>query len=108
MKYKKFTLIELLVVIAIIGILASLLLPVLGKARKTSQLAVCVNQLKQIGTGGFMYLDDNEDYFPNQRKSLSSNSGYVWLGSEGTRTSEVQNFTKVTQRPLNNYLNYKI
>ncbi|MDD7985635.1 type II secretion system protein [Lentisphaera marina] len=61
---KKFTLIELLVVIAIIGILASLLLPVLGKARKTAKLGVCKSQLKQIGATTYMYADDNNDFIP--------------------------------------------
>lgn len=59
---KKFSLIELLVVVAIIGILASLLLPVLSKARKTAKLAVCKSQQKQISTTIFLYADDNEDY----------------------------------------------
>ncbi|EDM27837.1 hypothetical protein LNTAR_00510 [Lentisphaera araneosa HTCC2155] len=63
MKKQRFTLIELLVVIAIIGILASLLLPVLGKARKTSRKAVCMNNLKQISVMGYMYTDDNNSYF---------------------------------------------
>ncbi|WDE97987.1 prepilin-type N-terminal cleavage/methylation domain-containing protein [Lentisphaera profundi] len=61
---KKFTLIELLVVIAILGILASLLLPALGKARKKSQQAVCVSQHKQLSVAIQMYADDNNEYMP--------------------------------------------
>jgi len=61
----KFTLIELLVVVAIIGILASLLLPTLGKARKKSQQAVCKSQFKQLGTASIMYADDNDDHMPS-------------------------------------------
>ena len=61
---KKFTLIELLVVIAIIGILSSLLLPALGKARKKSQTTVCMNKIKQITTAAFMYSEESDDYAP--------------------------------------------
>ena len=60
---KKFTLIELLVVVAIIGILASLLLPALGNARKEARRAVCTSQLKQLGLMQFLYADDNDDKF---------------------------------------------
>ena len=60
---KKFTLIELLVVVAIIGILASILMPALGKARTKAREAVCSSQLKQIGYAMYLYAEDNEDTF---------------------------------------------
>jgi prepilin-type N-terminal cleavage/methylation domain-containing protein/prepilin-type processing-associated H-X9-DG protein len=59
-----FTLVELLVVIAIIGVLASLLFPLISSAKQRAQNVECINNLKQLQTCCHMYIGDNDDFLP--------------------------------------------
>lgn len=59
-----FTLVELLVVISIIGLLISLLLPALAAARDEAQHAICASNLRSLGQGVFIYVDQYRGQYP--------------------------------------------
>ncbi len=82
-----FTLIELLVVIAIIAILASLLLPALGKAMESGRSASCINNLRQIAVASMNYSLDERGRFPNFRTWLSTKPGDLTTGKLYTYVS---------------------
>lgn len=71
---KKFILIELLVVLAIIGILISMLLPSLSKAREKSRSAVCKSNQKQLGLTIELHKTDNNDRLPKSVGAVNGNS----------------------------------
>jgi len=74
---KGFTLIELLVVIAIIGILASMLLPALAKAKAKANRIKCVNNLGSIGKAALGFAQDNTERMPWQLTTTQqTNHGY--------------------------------
>ncbi|HLC31608.1 MAG TPA: DUF1559 domain-containing protein [Candidatus Nanoarchaeia archaeon] len=55
MKRKGFSVTELLVSVGLIGLMAGILLPVVGKARESARRVQCASNLRQIGTGMEMY-----------------------------------------------------
>jgi prepilin-type N-terminal cleavage/methylation domain-containing protein/prepilin-type processing-associated H-X9-DG protein len=60
---KTFTLLELLIVIAIIGLLMTLLLPSLSKARESAKLAVCMSNQRQLSRVLISGISENSGHF---------------------------------------------
>jgi prepilin-type N-terminal cleavage/methylation domain-containing protein/prepilin-type processing-associated H-X9-DG protein len=84
---RAFTLIELLVVIAIIGILASILLPVLAKTKSKAQGIFCLNSTKQLNLAWRLYADDQNDKLAynlggtSGEKKIAGHSPLNWVNN---------------------------
>lgn len=61
---RAFTLTELLVVIAILGILLSILIPVVGRVREAARATVCAANVRQLGQAMALYAQQNNDCLP--------------------------------------------
>lgn len=61
-----FALVEMLAVVAVIGVLAAVIVPVLGKIRESTERLQCVNNLRQIAGGLTAYVSENDGLLPAQ------------------------------------------
>ncbi|RRJ98278.1 prepilin-type N-terminal cleavage/methylation domain-containing protein [Opitutaceae bacterium TAV4] len=59
-----FTLIELLTVVAIIGILAAIMIPVVGKVRKSAMNVRCISNLRGLGGALAVFTVENNNKLP--------------------------------------------
>ena len=84
-----FTLVELLVVIAIFGILMSLLLPAVNSARRTARMAMCLNNLHQIGLAVHVYAERMNGSIPFGPKAPPIMTASDFYPSTGAPTSLV-------------------
>ncbi|MCH2208304.1 MAG: hypothetical protein MK132_20870 [Lentisphaerales bacterium] len=90
-----FTLIELLIIIAILGLLMSVLLPSLTKAREAGKRTVCLSNISEWSKGGIQYHSDNGKFW-----SLWDRP-YISTGKSGSWARHTTDW-----RPVNKYLGY--
>ena len=99
-----FTLIELLVVIAIIAILASLLMPALGRARESGRAATCLSNVKQLTLANLLYADSNNSFLVPYALDMMGANTHRWHGISDSSSSGGSGNYDHTAGPLAPYL----
>lgn len=100
---KAFTLLELLVVVAVIAILASMLLPVLARSKKSAQKIECTSGLRQLGIATHLYWDENNGNCFRYFYWTTNNGRLYWFGWLQNGVEATRDFD-VTQGALYPYL----
>lgn len=81
MKHRRaFSLTELLVVIAIVGLLISMLLPVLARGRAQGSRVKCISNLRQLGIAARLYWEDHEGQSFRYHRGQADGGELYWFG----------------------------
>ncbi len=108
-KWRAFTLIELLVVVAVIGILITLLMPVVRRSLDRARLAGCVSNIRQITAATLMYAGDHKGGLPHPcwgqwAKLKKLENGWLYSGDFTSRGAYFDNQTNVMSGVLWPYI----
>jgi prepilin-type N-terminal cleavage/methylation domain-containing protein/prepilin-type processing-associated H-X9-DG protein len=99
---RAFSLTELLVVMAIIGILAGILIPVVGTIRDRANTLQCQGNLRQIHAAMLLYVSEHNDWLPpgpnNGGLTVPQHANY-WLGINNVMTTHLSPYMDL---PLDN------
>lgn len=76
--FSAFTLTEVLIVVVILGILAAIVLPVIGKSRESARRVRCQVNLQQLGLAMQQYVEDANRRYPPMATPLST-SKVTWV-----------------------------
>jgi prepilin-type N-terminal cleavage/methylation domain-containing protein len=79
-----FTLTELITAVAVIAMLAVVLVPALAAGRSDSARAVCLNNLRQLGTAELMYASEYSDYIPFPNWGISTSPGWLYANTNNS------------------------
>ncbi|MBL8764829.1 MAG: type II secretion system protein [Phycisphaerae bacterium] len=97
-----FTLIELLVVIAIVALLVSILLPIVGSARRAGQASVCLSNIRQFTMAANGYANDwKEQVWPAQDWARVKEEDDPNRWKPGLLFKYCYNVGKVAECPIN-------
>lgn len=90
---RAFTLIELLTVIAIIGVLAAIIVPVVGRTRVSASRTTMTSNLRQIGVSMGLFAADNRNLMPGLYVAGTDAGGLNHSFALGTGQSAYANYS---------------
>lgn len=91
-----FTLVELLIVIVIVGIVASLMLPTMGRARVEAKRINCVGNLGGLARGLISFAGDNDGRLPWKLTPRLKKAHFSSVGNQTAGNSQLDYYSPTT------------
>jgi len=86
------TLVEMLVAVATVGLLLSIVVPALGRARDNANLILCRTHLRDLMVSCQMYADDNDSWLPAEERLDNPHADLIRVLSGTNHGAAVQDF----------------